>query len=91
MNKAGLGHLKTSDIILRKVRIASGQHNLSSHMSPQLQGPIKIKPVDTLTDRLLSSISDSSVVLEEPTDAVSDVFPRNPAKGHLHIIVLCGK
>jgi len=65
--------------------------NFSSHLSLQLHDPIKIKPVETLTDRLPSSISDSSVVLKEPTDAVSDFFPRYPAKGHLHIIVLRGK
>ena len=31
------------------------------------------------------------VELEEPSDVVSDVFPRNLAKGHLHITVLRGK
>jgi hypothetical protein len=30
-------------------------------------------------------------VLKEPTKPVLDVFPRNLAKGRLHIIVLCGK
>jgi hypothetical protein len=65
--------------------------NFFSHLSSQLQDSIEIKPVETLTDRLPSSVSDSSVVLKEPTDSVSDFFPRNLAKGHLHIIVLCGK
>jgi hypothetical protein len=63
----------------------------SSQLSSQLQDPIKMKPVETLTDQLPSSISDSSLVLKEPTDAVSDFFPRNPVKGHLYMIVLHGK
>jgi hypothetical protein len=76
--------LESENILLTSV-------NSSSHLSLQLHDPIKIKPVETLTDRLPSSILDASVVLEEPTDAVPDVFPRNLAKGHLHIIVLRGK
>jgi hypothetical protein len=53
---------RTSDVHLISIPFPS-------HLSSQLQDLIKIKSVETLADRLPSSISDSFVVLKEPTDA----------------------
>ena len=60
--------------------------NVCAHFRSQLKDPLPIKPALTLTQRLPSPITDICIPLNEPTDAVSEVFPSLP-ENHLHIIV----
>jgi len=60
--------------------------SVSAHCISQLNDPVQIAPASTLAQRVPSPIIDFSVELEEPTDKISDVFPKH--LGHnLHIIV----
>ena len=79
MNKAHLGHFKTFDIILRRVKIAF--FLLTCLCSYTI--PLKLNPLRRLSIGFRPQSQIPPVVLKEPTAAVSDFFPRNPAKGHL--------
>jgi hypothetical protein len=88
--KNRLSGIDLSDLLLSKVSPLSWcPPTLSLQVTHNLQvtKPIQVKPAPTLFERLQSLDDDATTVELDPTDKVSDLFPRRPTENHLHIFV----